>query len=99
MVKVRSTGDNRVEALRLADAFRARVIDATTESFVFEITGNSAKITQFIDLMRPLGLVEVSRTGVAASAVDPRGCGSCWRATGTTMNGGRSGSIPRSPDL
>jgi acetolactate synthase-1/3 small subunit len=66
MVKVRGTGDHRVEALRLAEAFRARVIDATIESFVFEITGNSAKINQFIDLMRPLGLVEVSRTGVAA---------------------------------
>ena len=66
MVKVRGTGDHRVESLRLAEAFRARVIDATTESFVFEITGNSAKINQFIDLMRPLGLVEVSRTGVAA---------------------------------
>ena len=51
---------------RAAEAFRARVIDATTESFVFEITGNSGKINQFIDLMRPLGLVEVSRTGVAA---------------------------------
>src|SRR5271165_3309628 len=52
MVKVRGKGDNRVEALRLADAFRARVIDATTESFVFEITGNTTKINQFIDLMR-----------------------------------------------
>ena len=59
MVKVRGKGEHRVEALRLADAFRARVIDATTESFVFEITGNSDKIDQFIDLMRPLGLVEV----------------------------------------
>ena len=66
MVKVRGTGEHRVEAMRLADAFRARVIDASTESFIFEITGNSAKINQFIDLMRPLGLVEVSRTGVAA---------------------------------
>src|SRR6201991_4935800 len=55
MVKVRGKGDHRVEALRLADAFRARVIDATTESFIFEITGNSSKINQFIDLMRPLG--------------------------------------------
>ena len=73
MVKVRGGGDNRVEALRLADAFRARVIDATTESFVFEITGNSAKINQFIDLMRPLGLVEVSRTGVAAIGRGPEG--------------------------
>ena len=73
MVKVRGGGDHRVEALRLADAFRARVIDATTESFVFEITGNSSKINQFIDLMRPLGLVEVSRTGVAAIGRGPEG--------------------------
>src|SRR6516162_5349575 len=73
MVKVRGVGDHRVEALRLADAFRARVIDATTESFIFEITGNTAKINQFIDLMRPLGLVEVSRTGVAAIGRGPEG--------------------------
>ena len=73
MVKVRGTGEHRVEAMRLADAFRARVIDASTESFIFEITGNSAKITQFIDLMRPLGLVEVSRTGVAAIGRGPEG--------------------------
>jgi acetolactate synthase-1/3 small subunit len=50
----------------MAEAFRARVIDATNESFVFEITGSSSKINQFIELMRPLGLVEISRTGVAA---------------------------------
>ena len=73
MVKVRGKGEHRMEALRLADAFRARVIDATTESFVFEITGNTAKINQFIDLMRPLGLVEVSRTGVAAIGRGPEG--------------------------
>ncbi|MET0219087.1 MAG: acetolactate synthase small subunit [Tardiphaga sp.] len=73
MVKVHGTGDHRVEALRLADAFRARVIDATTESFVFEITGNSGKVDQFVDLMRPLGLVEVSRTGVAAIGRGPEG--------------------------
>lgn len=66
MVKLRGTGDHRVESLRLAEAFRARVIDASTESFVFEITGNSSKINQFVELMRPLGLVEVVRTGVAA---------------------------------
>ena len=68
MVKVRGTGEPRVEALRLADAFRARVIDAGTESFIFEITGASEKIEQFIALMLPLGLVEVSRTGVVAIA-------------------------------
>ena len=71
LVKVRGKGDDRVEALRLADAFRARVIDATTESFVFEITGKSDKIEQFVDLMQPLGLVEVSRTGVVAIARGP----------------------------
>jgi acetolactate synthase I/III small subunit len=71
MVKVRGKGEHRVEALRLGDAFRARVIDATTESFVFEITGNSGKIDQFIELMLPLGLVEVSRTGVVAISRGP----------------------------
>ena len=73
MVKVRGKGDHRVEALRLADAFRARVIDATIESFIFEITGASDKIDQFVDLMLPLGLVEVSRTGVVAIARGPEG--------------------------
>ena len=73
MVKVRGKGDDRVEALRLADAFRARVIDATTESFVFEITGASDKIESFISLMLPLGLVEVSRTGVVAIGRGPEG--------------------------
>ncbi|MGE3871230.1 MAG: acetolactate synthase small subunit [Pseudorhodoplanes sp.] len=73
MVKVRGKGDNRVEALRLADAFRARVIDATTESFVFEITGKSEKIEQFVELMLPLGLVEVSRTGIVAISRGPEG--------------------------
>src|ERR1051325_7038894 len=63
MVKVRGKGDNRVEALRLADAFGARVIDATTESFIVELTGRPDKIDQFVELMLPLGLVEVSRTG------------------------------------
>ena len=65
MVKVAGTGDKRNEALRIADAFRARVIDATTGSFIFEITGKSDKVDQFISLMMPLGLIEVSRTGVA----------------------------------
>jgi len=73
MVKVRGKGEHRVEALRLADAFRARVIDATTESFVFEITGGSDKVDQFVNLMLPLGLVEVSRTGVVAISRGPAG--------------------------
>jgi acetolactate synthase-1/3 small subunit len=73
MVKVRGKSEQRMETLRLADAFRARVIDATNESFVFEITGASDKIESFVNLMLPLGLVEVSRTGVAAIARGPEG--------------------------
>ncbi len=64
LVKVAGTGEKRVEALRIAEIFRAHVIDTTNESFIFEVTGASDKLSQFVDLMRPLGLVEVSRTGV-----------------------------------
>jgi acetolactate synthase-1/3 small subunit len=71
LVKVAGTGDKRVEALRIADAFRARPIDTTHTSFVFEITGSPSKIDNFVDLMRPLGLVDVSRTGVAAISRGP----------------------------
>ncbi len=73
MVKVRGKGENRMEALRLSEAFRGRVIDATTDSFVFELTGAPSKIDQFVELMRPVGLVEVSRTGVAAISRGPDG--------------------------
>lgn len=68
LVKVVGAGEKRVEALRIADTFRARVVDTTTESFVFELTGATDKIDAFIELMRDLGLAEVSRTGVAALA-------------------------------
>ncbi|MEM7192242.1 MAG: acetolactate synthase small subunit [Pseudomonadota bacterium] len=68
LVKVAGVGEKRVEALRLAEAFRAQVIDASLEHFVFEITGRQSKIEQFVVLMAPLGLVEVCRTGVAAIA-------------------------------
>ena len=66
LLKVAGTGDARIEALRLAEIFRAKVVDSTLESFVFEITGPSDKIDAFAELMRPLGLVETARTGVAA---------------------------------
>ncbi len=68
LLKVAGEGNNRVEALRLADIFRAKVVDSTLTSFVFELTGTPEKIDAFADLMRPLGLVEVARTGVAALA-------------------------------
>jgi acetolactate synthase-1/3 small subunit len=68
LIKVVGIGNSRQEALRLADAFRARVIDASTESFIFELTGATDKLDAFLDLMRPIGLAEVSRTGVAAIA-------------------------------
>lgn len=68
LVKVVGTGENRIEALRLAEVYRAHVIDATTSSFIFEVTGGSEKIDKFLELMREIGLVEVARTGVAAMA-------------------------------
>ena len=68
LIKVAGTGDKRVEAMRLADVFRARVVDTTLESFVFEITGAPDKVDAFIALMRPLGRIDVARTGVAAIA-------------------------------
>ena len=68
LIKVTGIGEKRVEALRIADAFRARVIDATHESFVFELTGATDKLDAFIDLMRHLGLADVSRTGIVAIA-------------------------------
>jgi len=72
LIKVAGTGEKRVEALRLADAFRATVIDAYIDQFVFEITGKTSKIEQFIAIMRPLGLSEVCRTGIAAVSRRPR---------------------------
>ena len=66
LVKVAGAGDHRIEALRLADVYRARVVDATTGSFVFEVTGGRDKIDTFVTLMAEVGLVEVARTGIVA---------------------------------
>ena len=66
LVKVAGRGEQRIEALRLADVYRARVVDATTASFVFEVTGGTEKIDKFVELMREVGLVEVARTGIVA---------------------------------
>ncbi len=66
LVKVKARGERRVESLRVADIFRARVIDSSGQSFIFELTGSSDKLNAFINLMKPLGLVEVSRTGAVA---------------------------------
>lgn len=73
MVKVVATGEKRVESLRIAENFRARAVDSTHESFVFEIVGNSGKLDAFIELMKPLGLVDLCRTGVVAIARGPKG--------------------------
>ncbi len=73
LVKVRSTGDKRVESLRIADVFRAHVVDMTNESVVFELTGAPSKLDSFVGLMDVLGLVEVCRTGVAAMRRGPDG--------------------------
>ena len=66
LVKIINSGEERIEALRLADTFRARTLDSTLNSFVFEVTGNSSKVAAFVDLMRSLGEIEVARTGVSA---------------------------------
>jgi acetolactate synthase-1/3 small subunit len=76
LVKVAGKGNERVEALRLAEAFRAQVVDATTEHFIFEVTGGTPKVEQFIAIMTPLGLVEVCRTGVAAVGRGAKGMAS-----------------------
>ncbi|MXO90140.1 acetolactate synthase small subunit [Pontixanthobacter aquaemixtae] len=73
LIKVAGVGDDRVEALRLAEVFRAQVVDVTTSSFIFELTGSPDKIDNFIGLMRELGLVEVGRTGVAGMMRGPEG--------------------------
>lgn len=73
LVKVVGSGDHRVEALRIAEIFRAHPVDTTIESFVFELTGTSEKVNTFIELMKPLGLVEVCRTGVASVARGKKG--------------------------
>ncbi|MGX1308589.1 acetolactate synthase-1/3 small subunit [Amorphus suaedae] len=73
LVKVAGRGEARVEALRLAQAFDARTVDATLESFIFQLTGSTAEIDRFIGLMTSIGLVEVSRTGIAAISRGPKG--------------------------
>ncbi|PWC74734.1 acetolactate synthase small subunit [Azospirillum sp. TSH64] len=71
LVKVAGTGDKRIEALRLADIFKAKVVDATLTSFVFELTGTTEQVDDFVGLMTQLGLVEASRTGVVAMSKGP----------------------------
>ena len=73
LIKVAGSGEKRVEALRIADIFRARVVDAGHDHFIFEMTGRTEKLNTFIELMRPLGLIDVSRTGVVAIARGPEG--------------------------
>ena len=68
LVKVAGVGEHRIEALRLAEVFRANVVDTTIGSFVFEVTGASSKIDRFVELMGEIGLVEVARTGIVAMA-------------------------------
>ncbi len=68
LVKVQGTGDPRVESLRIADIFRAHVVDSSNDSFIFEIVGDTGKLDAFISLMEPIGLIDVSRTGVVAIA-------------------------------
>lgn len=76
LIKVVCVGENRIEALRIADIFRARVVDSSLESFIFEVSGDTEKVNAFIEMMMPLGLTNLSRTGIAALM---RGKGSLQR--------------------
>ena len=71
LIKVRAVGEKRVESLRIAEIFRARVVDTSIESFVFEMTGTARKLDAFVQMMRPLGLVDFSRTGAVAITRGP----------------------------
>ena len=71
LIKVSGKGEKRIEALRIAEIFRAKVVDTSTEHFVFELTGKPSKLEQFIQIMTELGLIEVSRTGIAAIGRGP----------------------------
>ena len=73
LIKTKGGGDKRVESLRIADIFRAKVVDSTNESFVFEVTGATDKVDAFIKLMEPLGLIDVCRTGIVALLRGPNG--------------------------
>jgi acetolactate synthase-1/3 small subunit len=73
LIKVAGRGEDRAETLRLADAFHAKVVDATLDHFIFEITGKSSKIDQFVSIIKPLGLIEICRTGIAAMNRGPQG--------------------------
>jgi acetolactate synthase-1/3 small subunit len=73
LIKVVGSGEHRAETLRLADAFHAKVVDATVEHFILEMTGKSSKIDQFVAVLKPLGLIEICRTGIAAMNRGPQG--------------------------
>jgi len=93
LVKVKGVGEKRVEALRLADVFRAKVIDAKSDSFVFEVTGNTDKVQTFIGLMENLGLVDVVRTGIVAMSRGGEAL-SAW-STSRPSPGSRSSTCSR----
>lgn len=66
LFKIISTGAKRTEALKIADEYGAKVIDSTADSFIFEITGTSEKIEEFITKIKPYGLAESCRSGSVA---------------------------------
>ena len=91
LIKVTGSGETRVESLRIADIFRARVVDSTIDSFVFEMTGSTDKLNAFIDLMKPLGLAEIARGGAVGDR--PRGPGNVARALIQQLGGNKCVSI------
>jgi acetolactate synthase-1/3 small subunit len=66
LIKVTAEDDSRAEVLRIVDIFRSKIIDVTPKSYTIEATGSPAKIDAILDLLRPLGLKELVRTGAVA---------------------------------
>ena len=66
LLKIRAKPEYRAEILRLVDIFRSRVVDVGTDYYMVEVTGDQGKIKAFLDLLEPMGIKEIARTGLIA---------------------------------
>ncbi len=66
MIKVEATHENRATIMQIVDVFRARIVDLNHTSLIVEITGDEEKINSFVDVLRPMGIIEMVRTGIVA---------------------------------
>jgi len=75
MIKVTAEEGTRAEVLRIVDIFRAKVVDVTTRSYTIEVTGSPSKIDAVVELLRPMGIKELVRSGPVVLGRGPKG----WR--------------------